>query len=307
MTTTTETQTTTVIPERPPLLPVSLASPPEPPATSSGVLRAALGCVLVAGWFVFFVLAISGMQATRSQYVLYGELRAQLAQGTAPIGGAIAPGTPVALIEAPAIGMRYVVVEGTASGDLRAGPGHRRDTPLPGQPGASVLYGRASAFGGPFRNIGRLFPGADIVVTTGQGTFEYKVSGVRREGDPMPGPAPTGSGRLTLVSAEGVGWRAGWAADRIVYVDANLLNAPAQAPAGRPTVVPEPEVALQGDPSAWITLVLWLQVLAVAAFAASWAVDRWGMPRVWLAFSPIILAGLWGASESVVQLLPNLM
>ena len=38
-------------------------------------------------------------------------------------------------MQIPAIGLHdVVIVEGTDSGDLRDGPGHRRDTPLPGQP-----------------------------------------------------------------------------------------------------------------------------------------------------------------------------
>jgi hypothetical protein len=45
----------------------------------------------------------------------------------------------------------------------------------------------------------------------------------------------------------------------------------------------------------------------VAAVAgAAWAQARWGGSQAWLVFVPIILAALWGASESAVELLPNL-
>jgi hypothetical protein len=53
--------------------------------------------------------------------------------------------------------------------------------------------------------------------------------------------------------------------------------------------------------------VLWLQALLLAAVAAAWATARWGGPQTWLAGSPVVLAALWGASESAAQLLPNLM
>ena len=33
-------------------------------------------------------------------------------------------------------------MEGTSSGTLMSGPGHRRDTPFPGQAGVSVIVGR---------------------------------------------------------------------------------------------------------------------------------------------------------------------
>ncbi|MFD1273890.1 sortase domain-bontaining protein [Streptomyces kaempferi] len=64
-------------------------------------------------------------------------------------GDLLAPGTPVALIDIPAAHLHQVVLEGTDSGVLTDGPGHRRDTPLPGQSGTSVLMGRAAAYGGP--------------------------------------------------------------------------------------------------------------------------------------------------------------
>lgn len=275
--------------------------------TANLVVRIASGCALLAIWCLFFPLALSGLQEARSQQLLYGDLRERLSAATQPIGGVIQPGTPVALIEAARIGMRYVVVEGTSSGDLRVGPGHRRDTPLPGQPGASVLYGRAVAFGGPFQHIAELRPGDTVTVTTGQGTFDYKVDGARRAGDPLPEPLRSGTGRLTLVTAEGVSWRAGWAPDRAVYVDSTLQGSAQPAPAGRPRGLPDAEQAMRGDLGALVPTVMWLQLLAIAGGAAAWAQVRWDGPRTWLTCLPVILAAVWGATESAVQLLPNLI
>ncbi len=277
------------------------------PAAAVAVTRVAVGLALLALWTVFFTLALGGLETARSQQLLYGQLRQHIAEQTEPIGGRIAPGTPVALIEAPAIGMRYVVVEGTAPGDLLAGPGHRRDTPLPGQVGWSRLYGRASTFGGPFGRITELRRGDTITVTTGQGTFDYRVEAVRHAGDPNPAPLATGAGRLTLATAEGTSWRRGWAPNRVVYVDAALEGTPQPAPAGRPTGVPKEETAIASDTGALVPLVLWLQVLLLAALAAAWATARWGGPQTWLTCAPVVLAALWGASESAAQLLPNLM
>jgi sortase A len=298
-----------VEPPPPPIWAPSRSHPPRPPlpTLAVAVIRVALLGTVLSSWFVFFVLAIGGLQAARDQQIQYGKLREQLALGTAQIGGVIAPGTPIALIKAPSIGMRQVLVEGTAGGDLRAGPGHRRDTPMPGQAGASVVYGRAITFGGPFRRITQLHSGDTITVITGQGSFDYRVDGVRRAGDPLPDPVASGAGRLTLVSSEGVSWRAGWAPDQLVYVDSTLQGKPQQAPTGRPTVVPLPETAMQGDPGAWVSVVLWLQVLIAGSAAGAWALARWGRAQAWLVCVPLILAGLWGASESVIQLLPNLI
>ncbi|OLB79968.1 MAG: hypothetical protein AUI14_08665 [Actinobacteria bacterium 13_2_20CM_2_71_6] len=303
-------QPTVVQPAVPPYQPAHRDRPPRRPplpGPAVAVIRISIGSALLALWVVFFALGLAGFEAARSQLVLYSQLRTQLADATEPIGGPIDPGTPVALIEAQRIDLRYVVVEGTAAGDLRAGPGHRRDTPLPGQAGTCVLYGRATGFGGPFRHILDLRPGDTITVTTGQGTFGYRVDGVRRAGDPLPGLLPSGGGRLTLVTAEGVSWRAGWAPNRVAYVDATLQGTPQPAPAGRLTGVPKADLAMQGDPDALVPVVLWLQLLILGGVGAAWAQRRWGGAQAWLVFTPVILATLWGASESAIQLLPNLM
>jgi sortase A len=68
----------------------------------------------------------------------------------------LAWGTPVALLEIPRLGLREVIVEGTSSDPMMSGPGHRRDTPLPGQVGTSVIAGWRATYGGPFRSIDQL-------------------------------------------------------------------------------------------------------------------------------------------------------
>jgi sortase A len=269
-------------------------------------IQTVAGLAVLALWLVFFLTSLSGLQASRSQQLLYNQLREHLADATEPIGGVVDPGTPIALLEAPRIGMRYVVVEGTAPGDLRNGPGHRRNTALPGQGGVSVIYGRALTYGAPFRHITDLRAGDTIRATTGQGVFEYRVDGVRRDGDPVPEPLRTGAGRLTLATAEGTSWRVGWAPDVAVYVDATLQNTAAPAPAGRPTAVPRAELAMGTDTGALVPLVLWLQVLLLAVWAATWGRVRWGGGQTWLVAMPVLLFALWQASDTIAQLLPNL-
>jgi sortase A len=177
---------------------------------------------------------------------------------------------------------------------------------VPGQGGTSVIYGRAVAFGGPFADISDLRAGDPITVTTGQGTFDYRVDSVRHNGDALPDPLRSGEGRLTLVTAEGTNWRSGWAPDHAVYVDASLQRSALPAPAGRPTAVAQDQLAMASDSTGLVALVLWLQLLVAAAAGASWSQARWGGSQTWLVFVPILLATLWGASESAMQLLPNL-
>ena len=290
-------------------VPVLAAPQPQPrrPGGSSPGIVTLVTVTALALWFLFYELVLSGMQQSRDQQTLYARLRQGLAEATVPIGGAIQAGTPIALLTADSIGLRdVVVVEGTASAQLREGPGHLRSSVLPGQPGAAVLFGRGASFGAVFRRIGALQPGAAIAVTTGQGAFTYHVIRVRRPGDRYA--VTPSEATLQLVSAEGTGVRSGWAPDQLVFVDAILQQGTVQpAPPGRPASVPPVELAMRSDTSRLTTLVLWLQALLVAAVAVAWSWQRWGRWQTWLIGSPVVLAGLWGATETAATLLPNLV
>ena len=200
-----------------------------------------------------------------------------------------------------------VVVEGTAPGDLAAGPGHLRNSPLPGQAGTTVLMGRSVTSGAPFTSISAFRLGTVITVTTGQGVFSYKVDGIRRAGDKLPAPPAANGSRLTLVTSDGSGWRGLLAPAKTVWVDATLQGSTVLAPPGRPVVVPAAELANHGDPSAWLLVVLWLQALVVAGVAFTWAWFRWGRWQTWVVGTPIVVAVLWGASATAMRLLPNLL
>jgi sortase A len=281
--------------------------PARPPLPGWRIVLAAtwLGVCVLALWSFGYVSVISNIQHARSQHELYADFRASLAQATAPIGGVITPGTAVAVIDAPQAALHNeVVVEGTTSGVLRAGPGHLRTTPLPGQPGVSVLYGRSMSFGAPFGRLDRLGAGSAITVTTDQGVFHYVVADIRHAGDLLPASVLQAKAALTLVSREG-----GWSSGRIVYVDAVLHGSPQTDPGGRlATLAPaEKLMAGQTDQLTFMQLVLWLQLFVVVAVAVTYLAWRWSRWQLWLVAVPMVIAVLWGASNTAVQLLPNLL
>jgi sortase A len=88
-------------------------------------------------------------------------------------------GDSIARIVIPAIGISEYVVEGTDTGDLRKGPGHYPDTPLPGEQGTSAIAGHRTTYGAPFRNIDDLKPGQVIRIDMPDGTFVYRVERVK--------------------------------------------------------------------------------------------------------------------------------
>jgi len=246
-----------------------------------------------------------------AQHAAFDELRNQLALGTAPVaqtdqeGRLLAPGTPVALIDIPALDMTQVVLEGTDSTVMTDGPGHRRDTPMPGQAGTSVLMGRAAAYGGPFGRLAGLREGTRFTVITGQGKATYQVLDVRRAGDPAPAPVAAGKGRLVLVTATGPGYMPAG----VLRVDADLVSAPFQTPAAviRSGTLPQSEEPLARPAGVPWPLVMWLQALLLAAVAAVWAWHRWGRHQTWIVFAPLVaVLGLQVATRTT-ELLPNLL
>jgi sortase A len=92
------------------------------------------------------------------------------------VAGDVAAGDPLTRLRIPATGVDTIVVEGTTTSALRAGAGHYKNTPLPGEEGNVAIAGHRTTYGKPFADNDRLRPGDDIVLETPVGTFTYKVS-----------------------------------------------------------------------------------------------------------------------------------
>jgi sortase A len=89
------------------------------------------------------------------------------------------PGDPVGRLRAAAIGLDEVVVDGTGGDELRKGPGHYEQTPLPGAGGTVAIAGHRTTYGAPFRDVDDLEPGASIELETPYGRFTYRVERTR--------------------------------------------------------------------------------------------------------------------------------
>ena len=325
MTTTTEPPVVSAG-ERPPPPPAPPAPPPPRPpsrmprslapraelSTTQRIARAVLALVAaVTLLFVAYLAGFSHLQHLVAQQRLDSLFRAQLAAGTAPVSEGtyedvlLADGAPVARLQIPSIGVDEIVAEGTTSPDLMGGPGHRRDTVLPGQQGVSVLMGRASAFGGPFGRLQELPPGANVTVTTGQGVQTFKVLGLRYAGDPSPAPLTTDEARLILETARGPAFLP----HGVLRVDAELVS-DVQPPGGRQTrtaTLPAEAREMAGDRSTAWALVLALQLLVVVELGAVWATRRVGARQAWVVFVPLTFLAALLVADQTARLLPNLL
>jgi sortase A len=170
-------------------------------------MRRALGTVLlVAGLLVLADVAVtmawqeplSALRAGRAQHRLAGELRQlelaapmrlastarspdreRLAAAARAFARTRRDGDALAELRIPRIGLRAVVVRGTAPADLRQGPGVLDGTPLPGEHGTTAIAGHRTTYGAPFRHLDALRPGDAIAVRLPYGTFRYAVEGTR--------------------------------------------------------------------------------------------------------------------------------
>jgi sortase A len=295
------------------------------PAVSPAVLaRQSIGSslLIVAGCglgFVLWLALFSRLHYDHAQHNAYDALRYELAAGTAPTGPTqlvnpnlenspselVPSGAPVAALSIPEIGLRTVVFQGTTGSVLENGPGHLRDTAMPGQVGISVIMGRRAAYGGPFSKLSSLAPGDTFTVVTGQTEAKFQVLDLRRAGSPSPPPPAAGQSRLILVTADG----APFAPSGLLYVDADLTSQPQPAP---PMVLSASDLspsenAMGTEPQAWLPIVLWGQLLLLVTLALSWLRYAWGRWQTWLVAVPVLSYIVLSVADEVTRLLPNVM
>jgi LPXTG-site transpeptidase (sortase) family protein len=253
-----------------------------------------LGAFLLG--FLAYLYFLSGIQEARAQTTLYPTLRSELANQVAPLG-ATTPGSPVAILDIPSIGIRdMIVVEGTSPENLTLGPGHLRDSPLPGQSGVAEVFGRRATFGAPFARLTQLHRGAKITVITGQGRASYLV--VAR-GDSRHIVEDPAANRLLLITA-----CSAYVPSSYCYLDADLTSAPQQNPGGLPLITAA-ETPLSGDSGALVLAMMWGIALVIVSAAGTFAAARWSPALAYLSAVPLALAVLWNLYQSLAALLPN--
>ena len=145
-----------------------------------------LSGALMAGFVVFLVYG-TGIETRIEQRRLLQELEsASSIELPAPAGRSLPtrtigpherpvvdPGDPLGQLSIPAIGAEWVFVSGIGADELRLGPGHFPDSPLPGRQGNMALAGHRTTHGAPFSRIDEIEPGDEIILTTPTGEYRY--------------------------------------------------------------------------------------------------------------------------------------
>lgn len=221
-----------------------------------------------------------------------------------------ADGDAAARISIPKIGVDKIVVEGVTVDDLKRGPGHYPDSPMPGQAGNAAIAGHRTTYGAPFHRIDELQPGDEILVTTLQGPFRYVVSEQQIVSpDQVEVLDDFGDNRLTLTACHPK-----YSARQRIVVVAMLVEMPAPAPPAVDTGVSDPgddtaepaslDAGLSGQRAgAWPAVMLALSCALI--WLAAWTATKF--TTRWLAYglgAPLFFVVLFFFYESFSRLLP---
>jgi len=110
----------------------------------------------------------------RSQQRLEAEWERQAATANAPGQAVIPPEQMLTRVVVPKIGLDAIVVEGASRKELSEGPGHMKETAMPGETGNAVITAHRDTF---FRHIYELVKGDHIQVRRAGRVFTYEVTG----------------------------------------------------------------------------------------------------------------------------------
>ena len=232
-----------------------------------------------------------------------------------------ADGDAVAHLRIPAIDVDKIVVEGVQVSDLKRGPGHYPDSPLPGQPGNSAIAGHRTTYGAPFNRLDELEEGDEILVTTTQGAFRYEV---QRQLVVNPDQVEVlddfGDNRLTLTACHPK-----YSARQRIVVVASLVGEAAPGPTTTPPGDGNPgndsgigsdgdvdgggggqtlDAGLGGErASAWPAIML--GVACALIWIAAWLLGKlWSKWPAYLVGLPVFLVVLFFFFENFSRLLP---
>jgi sortase A len=231
-----------------------------------------------------------------------------------------ADGDAVAQLRIPAIGVDKIVVEGVEVSDLKKGPGHYSDSPLPGQPGNAAIAGHRTTYGAPFNRLDELGSGDEILVTTVQGSFRYEVrEQLIVNPDQVEVLDDFGDDRLTLTACHPK-----YSARQRIVIVAALVGDAAPAPATPPSPGPAPsddgddgdnaeaggsggqtlDAGLGGErATAWPAVLL--GVACGFIWLAAWLLGQlWRKWPAYLVCLPVFLVVLFFFFENFSRLLP---
>jgi sortase A len=266
------------------------AVPPQAPAPASRRRMLLVGLLVVAtlfGTFAAYELWFSGLLQSRSQAALLSEFKRSLALDDTPQLVTPPIGHPVGVVEIPRLGSEQVIVQGIGSDQTKIGPGHDPSSPAPGQAGNSVLIGRRTTYGAPFRHLDALRAGDSIIVTTRQGQFLYSVVSSHSAplGD-LRAVAASPSALITLITSDPA-----YHPDHELVVVAKMHGDGLRLPGPLPLRPPGDRPGRSTNLDGWGSILLWGELLAAAIGGTLYLYRRrWNPAVTYLLTTPVLIA-----------------
>ncbi len=261
--------------------------------------------------FVAYQLWGTGLYFNRAQSDLKAQFNTKVHQKKfkpAPVDEPVsAPnGDAIAVIRITKIHIQYAVVEGVTVPDLRKGPGHYPDTPLPGVLGNMAIAGHRTTYGHPFGDLDQLAVGDLIEIRALDGkTYDYKVNHEPFSVDPhdlsVKDPVP-GKATLTLTTCHPK-----YSARRRLIVKADLVPTPAHPvplPAPKPTIT-RTRTGLSGESSSKLPALVWGLLAAIIGGLWLLVFHRYRRWTVWFAGAIPFAVVLFVFYVYVERLLPT--
>jgi sortase A len=258
--------------------------------------------------FVAYELWGTGIAEARNQKALTKQFRhaletpaaaAQSVNDTPPV---LPASGAVAVIKFPKINVEKTVVEGVSVSDLKKGPGHYPETPMPGHIGNVAVAGHRTTYGAPFYRLDELKSGDAILITTKEGQFKYKVTQSKVVGpDDSSVLNPTADNRLTLTTCH-----PRFTASQRLVIIASLEGKADPRPSPKSEATPEvgKPAGLSGTRVPRQPAIGWGTAVAMA-----W-LSTWALSRLWLRWpsyalgAPVIVVLLFLFFENFSRLLP---
>lgn len=285
-----------------------------------GIARTFISAGVLVFLFVGYQLWGTSFAESRAQSQLKSEAKAAFSSDTTSTSPAtpgeststtapppVPQGAAVAMVRIPKIGVEKAVVAGTSVADLKKGPGHYSETPMPGQRGNVGIAGHRTTYGAPFNRIDELNEGDEIDITTRDGSFIYRVTSQRIVTPDNISVLDQGTNyQLTLTTCHPK-----FSDAQRLIVFAELENPPAQDPAPGASDAPKPAPVVDlGDATLSGTAVnkepvyIWGAVCAIFAMFAWTVARRLNKIAVYTVSAPIFLFFLYHFFENFSRLLP---
>jgi sortase A len=105
--------------------------------------------------------------------------QARIKAAAAAYRRALHEGEPVGRLIVPRLGLKMIVVNGTAHDDLTKGPGRDLRTHMPGERELVYIAGHRTTYLAPFAHIDSLRPGDPVAFELPYASFEYEITGHR--------------------------------------------------------------------------------------------------------------------------------